>query len=115
MQEAELALGAALASFERLKILDYPASWILDSYGILIPYPKASLKYVAAVVEPLEWQVSLNFKIKLLVSINDLSFYSNARLGWPYSHHWLEFLAPCTDLFDIKIARKIVHQLSARL
>ena len=114
-QEAELALGAVLASFPRLKFLDYPASWILDSYGILIPYPKASLKYVAAVAEPLEWQVSLNFKIKLLVSINDLSFYSNARLGWPYSHHWLEFLAPCTDLFDIKIARKIVHQLSARL
>ena len=51
-------LGALLATAERFKSIDYSASWTTNPLGILIPYPKVSLKYVSAVVEPLAYEVS---------------------------------------------------------
>ena len=57
-QEADYMLGALLATAERFKSIDYSTSWTTNPLGILIPYPKVSLKYVSAVVEPLAYEVS---------------------------------------------------------
>ena len=57
-QEADLMLGALFGTPENFKWIDYSAAWIINPFGILIPYPKASLKYVAAVAEPLQYEVA---------------------------------------------------------
>jgi hypothetical protein len=58
-------LGALFATAERFKLIDYSASWITNPLGILIPYPKASLNYVGAIVEPLAYEVY--FALHLLI------------------------------------------------
>ena len=53
-------LGALFGTPENFKWIDYSAAWIINPFGILIPYPKASLKYVAAVAEPLQYEVCMH-------------------------------------------------------
>jgi hypothetical protein len=50
-------MGALFATSENFKVLDYTAAVHTVQYGILIPHPKESLKYAAAVLTPLAVEV----------------------------------------------------------
>jgi len=54
-------LESSLGRADRLNVVDYSAAWYSTRYGILIPYPQPSIKYVAAVVEPLQFEAKIYF------------------------------------------------------
>lgn len=79
-KEADFVLGAIFAIAANNKLNDYTAAVYTAQYGILIPYPKVSLKYAAAVLTPLDVEViysrmNLIKKLDFLLSINFKFFH----------------------------------------